>query len=249
MIRALYTATSGMMVESRRMDLASKNLFHAQTPGYKAVRVLRSALDPTGAFPATDVQTGRAGEFVDPRAGSLRLTGKAWNLALEGEGFFTVQTPGGLGYTRDGRFRVGEDRVVRDFNGNTLLLEPQVEDVPEPVQYDEETPLDAPVEVAADGTVKVAGRELGRLWLRDFPGYRGLQQAAGSLFLPVEGARAAPAAPRVLDRTLEDANSTVVTEMTQTLATVRAFESYQKVIQTVMDEVTGEAVRRLGRVA
>lgn len=249
MIRALYTATSGMTLEARKMDLASKNLFHAQTPGYKAVRILRGAVEATGTFQATDVQTRRAGEFVDSRAGSLRPTGRPWNLALEGEGFFTVQTPNGLGYTRDGRFRVGEDRVVRDFNGNALLLEPRVEEELELVQYDEDTPLDASVEVSADGTARVAGQVLGRLWLRDFPGYRGLQQAAGGLFVPVTGALPSPAQPRVMDGTLEDSNSTVVTEMTRTLETVRAFESYQKIIQTVMDEVTGESVRRLGRVA
>ncbi len=245
MIRALYTATSGMLVEAHRVDVASKNLFHAQTPGYKVVRVLRSARTPTPAALPSDVQTLRAGEYVDPSAGALRFTGKRLDLALEGAGFFEVQTPGGPAVTRDGRFQLRQDKVLADFSGNLLLRE---ED-DEPLRFPKDSEWDAAVEVDEDGTVTVDGEEIGRLRLRHYPDYRGLQPAGGALFYPTGAVAAEPCEARVVQHALEDANSSVIAEMTETIQVSRAFEAYQKAIQTVMDDITGEAVRRLGRVA
>lgn len=243
MIRALYTATSGMLIESRKLDVAAKNLFHAQVPGYKGVSLYRGALAATNPAAPTDVQTTQLGEFRDPASGALRPTQKPLDLALEGSGFFAVETPGGVGYTRDGRFRRADDGVVRDFTGNALLGQEG------PLRFPEDAPWNAQTEVGEDGTFRVDGVEVDRVRVQDFPGLRGLQAAGGSLFYPTGAAAPQPADTRVVQGMLEDANVSTMAEMTRTLETVRAFESYQKVIQTVMDEVTGEAVRRIGRVA
>ena len=76
MIRALYTATSGMLVEARKLDLTSENLYRAQLPGFKAFRLLRSAQPSTASGLATDVQTAFQSQFVDTSEGPLRPTGK-----------------------------------------------------------------------------------------------------------------------------------------------------------------------------
>ncbi len=246
MIRALYTATSGMMVEARKMDLASKNLFHAQTPGYKAAQILRAAQAPTGGGLASDVQTAAAGEWLDPSAGPLRYTNKQLDLALEGSGFFSVQTPGGPAVTRDGRFQVGPDKVVRDFSGNALLAEAQGE--VGPLRFPDDAKWDAKIQVDEDGTCYVGGEEIGKLVLRDYAGYRGLQAAGGSLYFPTAAAQAGPSQARVAQYALEDANTSALQEMTRTIEITRAFEAYQKTIVTVMDEATAQAVR-MGRVA
>lgn len=244
MIRALYTATSGMMVEARRLDLTSQNLYFAQTPGFKAARVLRAAEVATDPTLPADVQTTLGGQFVDPSPGPLRTTGKPLDLALEGDGFFAVRTTGGVAYTRDGRFHRGGDGGVMTVRGDRLLGEGG------PIRFPEDAPPDAPVEVETDGTLRVSGKVIDRMQIQDFPGYRGLQAAGGSLYYPTGATAPQPAAGAMVRQgTLEDANSSTVTEMTTTIETLRAFESYQKVIQTVMDDLTGEAVRRLGRVA
>lgn len=246
MIRALYTATSGMLVESKKMDLASKNLFHAQTPGFKAVQVLRAAQDPTNPGRPLDVQTYALGEWMDPAAGSMRYTNRQLDLALEGSGFFVVQTPGGPAVTRDGRFRVSFDKVVEDFSGNALLAEDRGQ--VGPLRFPDDAKWDAKIQVDDDGTCYVNGEEIGKLVLEDYPGYRGLQSAGGSLFYPTGAQAPQPSQARVVQFALEDPNTSALQEMTRTIEITRAFEAYQKTIVTVMDEVTGQAVR-LGRVA
>jgi flagellar basal-body rod protein FlgF len=242
MIRALYTATSGMMVESRRMDLMASNLFYAQIPGFKAASVLRAAQKPTGGGLPTDVQTAAAGQFVDPLPGDSFPTDKPLDLALEGDGLFAVQTPGGTAYTRDGRFRKNSQNAIVDGAGNPLLGEGG------PIRVPAESGHDAPVSVGADGTVRVDGRVIDRILIQDFPGYKGLQAAGGSLFYPTGAVEPQTSEARVLQGLLERANTSGVVEITKTIESLRAFESYQKMIQTI-DETTGEAVRQIGRLA
>jgi flagellar basal body rod protein FlgG len=243
MIRALYTAASGMMVEARKLDLTAGNLYNAQSPGFKGNRVLRAAQPPTAPNLPTDVQTLFVGQFVDPSAGPVRPTGKDLDLALEGNGFFALQTPGGVAYTRDGRFRRGADGVVQDATGNPLLGEDG------PIRFPEKARSDALVEVDRDGSFRVDGKTVGRLLLQDFPRFRGLQAAGASLFYPTGATAPTPASGKVIQKAVEQANVQSVAEMSRMIESLRAFESYQKVVQTVMDELTGEAVRRIGRVA
>ncbi|GAB4263505.1 MAG: flagellar basal-body rod protein FlgF [Deferrisomatales bacterium] len=243
MIRALYTAASGMMIQARKVDVTARNLYFAQTPGYKARRVLQGAQPPTGPSLASDVQPALGGEYLDPSQGALRPTEHPTDLALEGDGFFAVETPGGVGYTRDGRFRRSADGFLINASGHRLLGETG------PLQLPPDGTGAGELRVEEDATVRVGARRVGRIRIRHFPGYRGLLAAGGSVLFPTGAVAAQPSQARVVQGALEDANASVVGEMTRTIETVRAFESYQKVIQTVMEDVTGEAARRLGRVA
>ncbi len=243
MIRALYTAASGMLVESRRMDLAARNLYYAQIPGYKATGELRAAVAPPAPGVSTDVQTDYVGEFMDPSPGPVRPTGRALDLALSGDGFFALQTPAGIGYTRDGRFRLDADRVIRSASGDVLLGQGGA------MQLPEDLPLTAEIVVEADGTFRADGKVIGRLRLEHFPGYRGLRQAGGNLYFPTGAVRPVPARPEVIQKALEQGNVQIVEQMVRTIEAVRAFESYQRVIQTVMDDVTSAAVQKIGRLA
>jgi flagellar basal-body rod protein FlgG len=243
MIRALYTATSGMVVESRKAELISQNLYNSQIPGYKAYRVRREAQPPTFPELPTDVQTVFQGEFIDPTAGPLRPTGKSLDLALEGDGFFALDTPRGLAYTRDGRFRRASDGVIRDWNGAALLGEDG------PIVFPDDARFDAKVEVEPNGTFWIDGKDAGRLVLHHFPGFRGLRPTGGSFFFPTGTVEPQLAQTTVIQKAVEDANVSSVAEMIRMIESIRAFESYQKVILTVMEDLTGEVVRRLGRLA
>ncbi|MBE0617876.1 MAG: flagellar hook basal-body protein, partial [Proteobacteria bacterium] len=185
------------------------------------------------------------GEWVDASAGSTRYTNKQLDLALEGAGFFTVQTAGGRAVTRDGRFRVGPDKGVVDFSGNALLAEDRGKIGP--LKFPDDAKWDAKIQVDEDGTCFVDGEKIGKLVLEDYPGYRGLQAAGGSLYFPTGAVKPQPAPTRVIQYALEDANTSALKEMTRTIEITRAFEAYQKTIVTVMDEVTAQAVR-MGRV-
>lgn len=224
------------------MDLMAANLYYAQIPGFKARSVLRASEEPTAGALSTDVQTVETGEFADPSPGESLPTGKPLDLALDGDGLFAVQTPGGTAYTRDGRFRKNAQNLVVDGMGDPLLGEDG------PIRFPDKAGSDAAVSVEKDGTISVDGAVVGRLKIRDFPGYRGLKAAGGSLLFPTGAAQPQPSKARVLEGVLERANTSAAYEMTKTIDSLRAFESYQKVIQTI-DETTGEAVRQIGHVA
>lgn len=242
MVRAIYTAASGMALEARKQDLVSSNLFYAQSPGFKAASFLRGA-EPTTSQPSrTDVQTVLKGQFVDPTTGALRPTRKPLDLALEGDGLFAVETKGGIAYTRDGRFTRYSDNVVRDGNGNALLGEKG------PIRFPSGAKFDAEVKVQPDGTFLVGGTVVDKLRLADFPGFRGLQAAGGSYFYPTGAVTPTPSTAAVTQGVLEDSNVSGVGEMVRMMETTRAFESYQKMVQTI-DEATADSVRRLGRLA
>jgi len=236
MIRALYTATSGMMVESRRMDVLAQNLANVQTAGYRGGDFVRWSVP--GAGTATDVQTASADPFFDNGVGPLRTTGRSLDLALEGEGYFLVETAAGEAYTRNGSFRLRANGGVEDASGHPLMGEQGPLVIPE----------GAEMLVAEDGTVFANGDAVDRLRVAAFDGIGALRPAGGSLYYPTAGGVAREVEPHVLQGSLEGANVNGVTEMTRMVETLRAFEAYQKVIQTVMDDVTSQAVR-LGRVA
>ncbi len=243
MIRAMYTAASGMVLEARRMDLTARNMFNAQIPGYKTTVEVREAVAPNDPRKPTDVQTLYWGEFRDPTPGRLKRSSHPLDLALEGDGFFAVQTDSGVAYTRDGRFRRGLDGTMVGPAGSRLLGQNG------PIQLPTDLGPDAQLRVDEQGRVLLDGNEIDRIQLADFPGFRGLRSAGPSLYYPTGAVQPRPARPRVFDHMLEQANVQIVAEMSRTIEAVRAFESYQRVITTVMEDVTGAAVRQIGRVA
>src|SRR5687768_10303546 len=117
MIRGLYTAASGMVSAMRRMEFVTNNLANTQTVGVKQARSALSTFDEVmilqdgSISPPGNHQLGQLGmaavaeePMIDFTQGALQETGRALDFAMEGPGFFTVQTPDGLRYTRDGGF-------------------------------------------------------------------------------------------------------------------------------------------------
>ena len=114
-----YAALTGLVARTQALDIASTNLANAQTPGYRAEQeYFRSVLLGPGS---EDSQLGRTvnnygllgGDRISLGQGALEQTGNPLDLAIEGEGFFQVQTPNGLRYTRDGGFhRTPSGRLV-----------------------------------------------------------------------------------------------------------------------------------------
>jgi flagellar basal-body rod protein FlgF/flagellar basal-body rod protein FlgG len=114
-----YAALTGLVARSQALDTAAANLANAQTPGFRAEReYFRSVLLGPDAF---DSQLGRTvnnygllgGDRLNMAQGAIQQTGNPLDLAIEGEGFFQVQTPNGLRYTRDGGFhRAPNGRLV-----------------------------------------------------------------------------------------------------------------------------------------
>src|SRR5215217_109890 len=147
MNRGLYVAASGMLAMQARQDQLSNDLANAATPGYKQDRTAQKAF---GELLVRNVQgnqqvgTMAAGvrleeQTTDLRAAPLRQTDEPLDLAVDGEGYFGVQTDQGVRYTRNGRFASAADGTLVDQMGNKVL-----------------GPNNRPVKLKADGTVEAA---------------------------------------------------------------------------------------------
>ena len=156
-----YAAMTGLVARTQALDTAAANLANAETPGYRAEReFFRSVLlGPDGPGSQFDSQLGETvnnygllgGDRLSMAQGALEQTGNPLDLAIEGQGFFMVQTPQGLRYTRDGSFRRAQSGQLVTQAG-------------EPVLSPASQPIVIPpgeVAVGADGTVSVAGGTVG----------------------------------------------------------------------------------------
>jgi flagellar basal-body rod protein FlgF len=224
MDRGLYIAASGMLAEQIRQEQIANDLANASTPGYKADRTAqRSFGDLLLANTATGGVVGRQSTAVQVDAietdfspKPARETGEALDFAITGEGFFAVQTAQGVRYTRNGQFALdAQGRLV------TAQGDPVLDAAGRPI-------------AAAGG--KVDPRRIGVVALTD------PRKEGDSL---VSGTPAGAGAGTVRSGALEGSGADAARSMVDMIASMRAFEAGQKVIQAI-DDTLGQAASKVG---
>jgi flagellar basal body rod protein FlgG len=230
MLKGLFDAAAGMKTRLAMQDIIANNLANAGTSGFQReiarVQTRPMAVSPESARGAVrlGVPTPSFYEYIetgvatDTRSGVLRLTGTAGDVALDGEGYLTVQTGEGMRLWRGGSLRVNDRGELATLGGNPLLSQGG-------------TPIvvgDKPWQVAADGTVSVGGKPAGRLRvvLPEGP----LRREGATMFSASTVQEAPPASVRVLQGYLEHSNVDPVREMVDMIAGVRAYESSQRAV-------------------
>ena len=227
MERGLYIAASGMVSEMARQDLIANDLANASTPGYKADRAVQGSFgDLLLRNTQTGAQVGPLGmgsrierQVTDLTAAPLRETGEPLAFAVEGDGFFAVSTAQGVRYTRNGQFSAAANGTLVDQRGNQVL-----------------GPNGQPVRVGADG--KVPEASVGVFAVTN-------ARKVGDALL--QGTAAGRATGQVRSGALEGSGADPVRAMTDMIASLRAFESGQKVITTI-DSTLGKAANQVGSV-
>lgn len=249
MIRALWTAGTGMIAQQTNIDTISNNLANVNTVGYKKVRAefedllyqtLRpagnSALGTSGQLP-TGLQVGLGARLAATNRlfgqGSAQQTGNALDMMIEGDGFFQVSlVDGRTAYSRGGNFKVdGEGRLL-DNEGNYVS--------PEITVPDGSTDLC----VSQDGTVTVilpeenTPQEIGKLELVRFINPAGLLPIGRNLFVqssasgePVMAAPGTEGLGTIIQGALEMSNVQVVEEMVNMIVAQRAYDVNSKAVQ------------------
>src|SRR5436309_2532315 len=249
MIRALYSAGSGMTAQQMSIDNIANNLANANTAGFKARRtqfqdlLYQSFLQPGAAAGAqTVVPSGlQLGMGTRPSAnsvifsqGNFQQTDNPLDLVIQGKGFFQIRRPSGeVAYTRAGNFQLDRDGNLVTGNGDPV--EPQIT-IPSQAQS---------VTIAADGTVsytqpgQTAAQVAGQIQLANFTNPGGLNSIGNGLFLPTDAsgdpAVGNPGGQEGLGTLqqgyLEASNVSVVEEFINMITTQRAFESNSKVVK------------------
>lgn len=258
MIRGLYASATGMQAEARRLDVIANNLANANTVGYKRDTSVQSAFqqllvnrledrdDATGRTaapqPVGPLGLGTALQMTATRLtdGSLRYTGGALDAALAGEGFFAVQTPQGVRYTRDGAFmQDARGRLVTQA-GHPVLVNGR--------------PLTAPgrrLALTDDGTVLADDKPAGTLSIVAAGGAGPLRKIGANLWA-ADGADAQLVVPagaggyQLRAGYLETANLDPVHEMVEMIAAMRSYEANQKAVHA-QDETLQKAANEVGR--
>ncbi len=248
MIRGLYTAASGMMVEAARQEQITNNLSNSETVGFKkdlALQQARPEYQVVRVGSVSGVQDNKVvgslgmGSLIDKiytsyEQGALLQTDRNLDLAISGEGFFTVETPQGVRYTRNGSFSLDSERFLVTAQGFRVLGENG------PLQLGE-----GDVRVDEAGMVFLGEVPQARLRLTGFTDNSQLRKAGDSLFAAGENAEGAPFNGQIKSGLLESSNVDVLQEMVRMLAAMRAYETNQRAIQA-HDDMLGKAVNEVG---
>jgi flagellar basal-body rod protein FlgG len=231
MLDGMYAAAAGMNAEQQQLGAISNDLANASTTGYKSERVdfrdlLYSQVGEAGT--QTEQGAGASAEVLgrDHAQGALRETGNPLDVAIDGEGFFTVKrADGSLALTRDGSFQL--DSRGRLTTSSGALAQP-------PITVPAGTSPSA-VAIAPDGTVRAGGRTLGRLALVTVASPDHLLAAGANLFTTsaASGAtRPVGAKATIHQGALEGSNVEVSNEMVQMIDTQRSYQLQSSAIQT-----------------
>lgn len=231
-----YIALSRQIALQRQMTVVANNLANTTTTGYKGERMLFETVLQQAGAPKKVAYVQDLAVMRDPSDGPIVRTDNPLDLAIVGDGFFSVRTDQGDRYTRSGHFGLNALGEIVNASGQQLLDEgggPIV--VP---------PNDPTVTIAPDGTVSNRTGQLGRLRLSAFTNEANLRIEGGGLYVsdnPPDGV----ATGRILQGSLENSNVQGVLEMTRMIEVVRAFEGTQRLIETHHD-LSRRAIERLG---
>jgi len=249
MIRALYSAASGMTAQQLNVDNIANNLANANTAGYKMRRaqfqdlLYQNMVQPgASAGQQTVVPAGlqlglgtrAASNEIIFTQGNFTETDNPLDVVIQGNGFFQVRrTTGDLAYTRDGSFQLDKDGNLVDSSGNPL--EPQIT-IPSNAQS---------ITIAADGTVsyitpgQTAAQKAGQIQLAIFQNPAGLNSIGKNLYQPTDASGdptvAAPGGQEGLGTLLqgytEQSNVSIVDEFINLITAQRAYEANSKVVK------------------
>jgi flagellar basal-body rod protein FlgG len=257
MLRAMYTAASGMEAQQLNIDTIAHNLANINTSGFKSRKaqfqdLLYQNIRQAGASntASTEIPVGlQVGLGTKPVAtdiifsqGDFSITNNPLDVVIEGHGFFQIrQANGQTAYTRNGSFHQNRDGNIVTSEGD--LLDPQIT-----IPQDQEA-----ITIGADGSVSVQqtgqsqSQQVGKIELAYFQNPAGLQSVGKSLFLPtqssgdaVTGTPGENGLGTLQSGYVEQSNVSVVEEMVNMIVSQRAYEANSKVIRTA-DEMFTQA--------
>ncbi|MBX3039755.1 MAG: flagellar basal-body rod protein FlgF [Bdellovibrionaceae bacterium] len=267
-LKGVYTALSGAIAQTQKLDTIANNIANVNTPGFKRddvtfqeyltanekeQQVMNVPRVPASIESFYDMQGGDKsyvdlkGTFTDHSQGSLRPTGNKFDIAIDGKGFFEVMTPQGVRLTRAGNFTMdGNGRLVTKEGFPVLRAGAGGED-PENRVF---TFTDSSQVQLGDGGEVFQGQEnLGQLSVVEVADPDALIKVGNSMYGFKQNMNAEVtnvARPSLKQGFLEMSNVNIVKEMTDMITANRVFESTQKAISTY-DQMADKVVNVIGK--
>lgn len=243
MDNTLLVSLSHQLASYRAMDVIANNLANMSTPAYKReavqfkqyVEQLPTTAGQSGPQTISFVQD--AGVLRDMREGQLTRTGAPFDLAINGRGFFPVQTANGTRYTRNGHFSLNAQGQLVTDSGHPLLGEGG------PITI---TPDDGDIHVARDGTITGKHGQLGKLRVVDFANPSTLTKEGASLYATSETAQ--PVTGSAIEQgMIETSNVQPVVEMSHMLEVMRNYQATASLTQS-REALMRQAIDKLGSI-
>jgi flagellar basal-body rod protein FlgF len=232
---AALTRQTGLMSE---LQIVANNIANANTTGFKAEGVMFSEF-VASLGPDTDSLSMAAArvKLTDRTQGTLTQTGGAFDLAIEGDGYFLIDTPEGQRLTRAGSFTPNENGELVTMDGNRVLDAGGA-----PVFV----PTGAgPVGIAADGTISAGGTAVGQVGIVAPTNPEEMRRQTGTLFEAASGFGPALQG-RVLQGFVEDSNVNPIAQVSRMIEVQRAYELGQSFLDTEDDRIRG-VIQAVGR--
>ncbi|KYG67154.1 flagellar biosynthesis protein [Bdellovibrio bacteriovorus] len=267
-VKGVYTALSGAMAQSTKLDTIANNLANVNTPAFKRDQQIFQEYLTANEKPPTTTQIPRdvaaiesfynmqggdksyvdtKGTFTDFSQGSLKPTGNNLDVAIDGKGFFEIATPGGVRLTRAGNFTLDGNGQLVTKEGHPVLSagEPGADPASRVIRVTG----NAPLSISDSGDVIEGTEVVGRLSMVQVNNPDSLLKQGSGLYTFKDNI--APdmvnvANPSVRQGFLETSNVNIVQEMTDMISTQRVFESTQKAI-SAYDQMADKMVNVVGK--
>lgn len=246
MFKGFYMAASGMLTQSRVLNNISNNMSNSSTPGYKSDTLATTTFgdmliertgnkDKSVYTPLNNSSMIKTSDelVTDYSEGALQFTDRPLDVAVQGRGFFQIQTPEGQTlYTRNGSFNVDNEGYLCLQHIGRVLGEGG------PIQLGTDK-----IRIQGDGSIwhSETSEALGQIQLTDFTDYAQLQKAGEGMFENTNGANETPAEGSMTQGALERSNVQAMNEMINMMASQRAFQSAGQMAK-IYDELMGRAV-------
>ena len=259
MLRGLYVAASGMITETRRTDVIANNIANAASSGYKRDEAIHQEFAPMLLKRINDNQDDAVTSFrgfrleqrpprvgnlglgaytaeiaTDHMQGGMKTTGNMLDLAVSGEGYFAIQTPQGVRYTRDGSFYRQANGALVTARGQAVLNAQN-----RPIML----PDSANITIGAKGEIMDGQRRIDTLQFVQFDDRRAVLKQGDNLYRPQQGAQPQAATG---DIQLENSNVNIASEMVSLINNYRIYEAGSRALVT-QDSMTDKTVNEVGR--
>ncbi len=232
-----YVALNGLRTRLAELDRIAADLSNVATAGYKGERTSTYGADrPTFDALLQKATDPAPGELkVDLTHGEMSPTGRDLDFAIEGSGFFAIQTPAGVRYTQNGSFERLADGTLATTDGFPVLGQDG-----KPIKLG-----DGDITVDPDGTIRTGAVVAGQLKVVDAAADTPIVREGAARFRIDEVTPVT--SPSVKNRALERSNVSVVEALSHMTAASRSFEALQRGLVSLMTEVDGRAISELGR--
>lgn len=238
----LYSIFLGLRTRQNTLETQASNIANANTEGFKAKRMVYSTFeaekkaDNDRQLLVAGASAENASDFT---TGTIRVTGRSLDVAIDGDAFLQVQTPRGIRFTRAGNMTVSEDGQLVTKNGHLVVGEKG------PITI----PRDSEISIAQKGGISADGQEIDSLKLVRFNNPASALLADGDSFFAASGSEVPQPATgsRVIQESLEGSNVNPITELTAMINNNREFESLQKSLTLLVNDIGKKVSGEIGK--